>query len=656
MNRIVVLLGAVVLMGAGVAAAEEGKLFSAALPGVIVAPTPKPSPENPPGQYLLDDGVSENSVGLTNGGELAWIHRHLVTAGNENITSVMTAFGTPAFPGTTPPPGTPFRVYVWDDPNNDGDPIDGVLLTQGAGVLANPDTDTFVKVPIPATNVGNVGDSFFIGASINQTAGQFPAALDQSSGASPDVWVAGSSAMNGFNPNNIGGGIGRFRMDLIGLPGRWLLRANATAAGGGNTVPQCFTFAPFGPATCIDAWETDDRDTNPTEYEFGSGGNPPIPADFFGPGSEPFVGIVRLHGSHLDTANLGSADTLVARTEVMFPPGSPISFPVPTELVQLSLTSINPIIVNVPSTQPSEGGDGTEEWAMAATQSSLLCCGDFDGDGDIDLSDFTQFQLCFGGSNNPPSPTCPAGVDADCDGDGDVDLADFLVFQQCFTGSQADTGVPQGVLQAFLPFPQACAGQFQAMVPVVPLFAFARVRDLVALENGQITEDQVTVRLLDAKRDGFPTINLAWSGVPFTTVAPSSVPDVFWCGCRPSGGMFFPGFESPTPSECVQQRCVDSAPHVTPGERHYIRCPKKPPPGAGPNRCQYVVVGRRSFFCRPPGICPPVGALVWTNIPCAPPGGPPCPAACPPRLIVWFRCPNGGFCLLFLRCQACAPC
>jgi len=61
--------------------------------------------------------------------------------------------------------------------------------------------------------------------------------------------------------------------------------------------------------------------------------------------------------------------------------------------------------------------------------------GDFDGDGDVDLSDFTVFQLCFGGSNNPPAPTCPAGADADLDGDGDVDLADFLIFQQNFTGS-----------------------------------------------------------------------------------------------------------------------------------------------------------------------------------------------------------------------------
>jgi len=64
---------------------------------------------------------------------------------------------------------------------------------------------------------------------------------------------------------------------------------------------------------------------------------------------------------------------------------------------------------------------------------------DLDSDCDVDIQDFTIFQLCFGGSNNPPAPTCPAGVDADMDpvpcGDGDVDLADFLLFQQCFTGS-----------------------------------------------------------------------------------------------------------------------------------------------------------------------------------------------------------------------------
>jgi hypothetical protein len=61
--------------------------------------------------------------------------------------------------------------------------------------------------------------------------------------------------------------------------------------------------------------------------------------------------------------------------------------------------------------------------------------GDFDGDGDVDLSDFAIFAQCFAGADNPPAAGCPGGVDADLDGDGDVDLSDFSVFAQNFTGA-----------------------------------------------------------------------------------------------------------------------------------------------------------------------------------------------------------------------------
>jgi 6-phosphogluconolactonase (cycloisomerase 2 family) len=58
--------------------------------------------------------------------------------------------------------------------------------------------------------------------------------------------------------------------------------------------------------------------------------------------------------------------------------------------------------------------------------------GDFDGDGDVDLSDFGQFQLCFTGPGGSfDDPDCAA---FDFDDDGDVDLADFGQFQLVFTG------------------------------------------------------------------------------------------------------------------------------------------------------------------------------------------------------------------------------
>lgn len=60
------------------------------------------------------------------------------------------------------------------------------------------------------------------------------------------------------------------------------------------------------------------------------------------------------------------------------------------------------------------------------------CSFDFDDDGDVDLTDFAQFQTCFNGPNRPARPGCV--IDADCDNDTDVDLDDFSSFQACFNG------------------------------------------------------------------------------------------------------------------------------------------------------------------------------------------------------------------------------
>jgi hypothetical protein len=63
---------------------------------------------------------------------------------------------------------------------------------------------------------------------------------------------------------------------------------------------------------------------------------------------------------------------------------------------------------------------------------SLVSRADFDGDADVDLTDFGHFQSCF---NGPNRPAAGAGCcDADLDRDADVDLADFGIFQGCFNG------------------------------------------------------------------------------------------------------------------------------------------------------------------------------------------------------------------------------
>jgi len=69
---------------------------------------------------------------------------------------------------------------------------------------------------------------------------------------------------------------------------------------------------------------------------------------------------------------------------------------------------------------------------------------DFDGDGDVDLTDFGYFQMCFNGPNRVGllADYCES---ADVDRDGDVDLSDFGRFQTCFNGPNR-------------PMPTACVG------------------------------------------------------------------------------------------------------------------------------------------------------------------------------------------------------
>ena len=66
--------------------------------------------------------------------------------------------------------------------------------------------------------------------------------------------------------------------------------------------------------------------------------------------------------------------------------------------------------------------------------------GDYDGDGDVDMNDFTVFADCLAGPGASPDPTATGATPGDCvaafdsDGDSDVDLDDFSDFQIVFTG------------------------------------------------------------------------------------------------------------------------------------------------------------------------------------------------------------------------------
>ncbi len=98
--------------------------------------------------------------------------------------------------------------------------------------------------------------------------------------------------------------------------------------------------------------------------QFGSPDVQPIPADFFGPGSDPFVGLVPFDGIPLDPGITGNASVQMRRSGDPVlpadPPGSVATIPI--ELVSLELRSIAPITVTF-------GAGAPELWDLDITLS-----------------------------------------------------------------------------------------------------------------------------------------------------------------------------------------------------------------------------------------------------------------------------------------------
>lgn len=87
----------------------------------------------------------------------------------------------------------------------------------------------------------------------------------------------------------------------------------------------------------------------------------PIPAGFFGPGSDPLTATVTLRGEPLATTPpgaLGITDTIIRRSSPATLPVCPSEVTIPIEIVALRLVSISPVTVTY------NGGMTPESWAL----------------------------------------------------------------------------------------------------------------------------------------------------------------------------------------------------------------------------------------------------------------------------------------------------
>jgi hypothetical protein len=120
----------------------------------------------------------------------------------------------------------------------------------------------------------------------------------------------------------------------------------------------------------FDLWETPEGGN--TYFEFGCPPQnptiPPIPADFFGPGSDPFDGRIDCRGEPVETSPpgvLGPTDTIVEREPAELP-SCPSTDSVETQIIELNLVSTAPITISY------FGGTEYEDWYVRVCLSDVV--------------------------------------------------------------------------------------------------------------------------------------------------------------------------------------------------------------------------------------------------------------------------------------------
>lgn len=136
--------------------------------------------------YQNDDGTMENSYGGSTAWEVGYLVRFDALPTALDIESISLAWGRSQSPAVVED-GSLAHLYVWDDPNDDGNPLDAVLLHSQSAIVQGSGTDTIVEYTL--SSQVPVSGVFYVGMSIHLPGDIWRAAI----GADSTAPVAGQS-------------------------------------------------------------------------------------------------------------------------------------------------------------------------------------------------------------------------------------------------------------------------------------------------------------------------------------------------------------------------------------------------------------------------------------------------------------------------------
>lgn len=151
--------------------------------------------------YQWDNGTQEATIGVDAGACLLALNHFTVELGGELLDTVSVAWGRVTA-------GTPATIYVWSDPNQDGQPHDAVVLasvettTQDVNWEAPAEVNFTTVLLNPPVWIGPPGTSFFVGYGLDSD--EYPMAVDADGyTGTPDGWITADTEY-GCDPNDIG--------------------------------------------------------------------------------------------------------------------------------------------------------------------------------------------------------------------------------------------------------------------------------------------------------------------------------------------------------------------------------------------------------------------------------------------------------------------
>jgi hypothetical protein len=217
--------------------------------------TPPPPP--PPPCIVYDDGITDNLLGWTAGGDMVWLNRFGNVGVPTTISSIDIMWGSLLFPGYSTGNGTATHVFLWsDDVSQDGLPgTVGALLINIPTVVSAVDTDTYVNYPIAPTTITGI---FYAGSNLPHINGQYVAPMDQTVHTYLDSsWFFGVNVIGQFaNYANPGANVQPpFSFDQIGYPSQVMVRVHCVTGpatylcdpGTGGTAACPCSNPPSGP-------------------------------------------------------------------------------------------------------------------------------------------------------------------------------------------------------------------------------------------------------------------------------------------------------------------------------------------------------------------------------------------------------------------------